>query len=85
MPLLYGGHVLKAHVGRWPQDCPAQQGVVICSMDGTPLAFGVTARTASDTKLLEPTGIACFRQADCGEYLRDEDTLFASSKNRLSV
>jgi len=79
MPFLYGANVLKAHVGRWSQDCPAQQGVVIYGMDDTPLGFGITARTALDAKRLEPTGIVCFRQADCGEYLRDEDTLFAFS------
>lgn len=37
MPFLYGGHVLKAHVGRWSEDCPEHQGVVVCAMDGTPL------------------------------------------------
>ena len=29
---------------------------------------------------MDPTGIVCFRQSDCGEYLRDEDTLFVSGK-----
>lgn len=78
MTFLYGSHVQMAHVGRWPQDCPAHQGVVICGMDDTPLGFGITANSTSDAKRLGPTGIACFRQADCGEYLRDEDNLFAS-------
>src|SRR5262249_30346739 len=79
MPFLYGENILKAHVGRWSQDCPKLQGVVICGMDDTPLGFGITARATSDARRLEPTGIVCFRQADCGEYLRDEDTLFASA------
>jgi 60S ribosome subunit biogenesis protein NIP7 len=76
MPLLYGGHVAKAHIGRW-SDCPEHQEVVICSMDDVPLGFGVTARSAAEAKRLDPTAIVCFRQADAGEYLRDEDTLFA--------
>jgi 60S ribosome subunit biogenesis protein NIP7 len=29
MPFLYGGNVLKAHVGRWTEDCPEHQGVVV--------------------------------------------------------
>ncbi|KAL7626871.1 ribosome biosynthesis protein nip7 [Parahypoxylon ruwenzoriense] len=77
MPFLYGGNVVKAHVGRWSDDCPSHQGVVVYSMSDTPLGFGVTARSTSEARRLDPTAIVCFRQADCGEYLRDEDTLFA--------
>lgn len=78
MPLLYGGHIVKAHVGRWSEDCLEHQEVVFCSMDDVPLGFGVTARSSAQAKQLDPTAIVCFRQADAGEYLRDEDTLFAS-------
>ncbi|EON64407.1 60S ribosome subunit biogenesis protein NIP7 [Coniosporium apollinis CBS 100218] len=78
MPFLYGGNVVKAHVGRWSEDAPEHQGVVVCGMDDTPLGFGVTARSTAEVKRLEPTGVTCFRQADIGEYLRDEDTLFAT-------
>ncbi|KAI1074728.1 60S ribosome subunit biogenesis protein NIP7 [Whalleya microplaca] len=78
MPFLYGGNVVKAQVGRWSDDCPAHQGVVVYNMADTPLGFGVTARSTAEARRLDPTGIVCFRQADCGEYLRDEDTLFVS-------
>lgn len=37
MPFLYGGHVVKAHVGRWSEDVPEHQGVVVLSMNDTPL------------------------------------------------
>ncbi|KAF1812545.1 putative 60S ribosome biogenesis protein Nip7 [Eremomyces bilateralis CBS 781.70] len=37
MPFLYGGNVLKAHVGRWSEDCPEHQGVVVMAMNDTPL------------------------------------------------
>lgn len=37
MPFLYGGHVVKAHVGRWSEECPEHQGVVVLSMGDTPL------------------------------------------------
>ncbi|KAL2047117.1 hypothetical protein N7G274_001136 [Stereocaulon virgatum] len=78
MPFLYGGNIVKAHIGRWSEDCPEHQGVVVLKMDDTPLGFGVTARSTADTKRLEPTGITVFRQADVGEYLREEDTLFTT-------
>lgn len=29
--------MLKAHVGRWSEDCPEHQGVVVYSMNDTPL------------------------------------------------
>ncbi|KAH9969027.1 cytosolic large ribosomal subunit protein [Russula dissimulans] len=76
MPFLYGNHVLKAHLGRVTEDTPEHQGVVVFSMNDTPLGFGVTARSTGDTRKLDPTAIVVFHQADVGEYLRDEDTLF---------
>ncbi|KAF2086541.1 60S ribosome subunit biogenesis protein NIP7 [Saccharata proteae CBS 121410] len=79
MPFLYGGNVLKAHIGRQSEDCPEHQGAVVYAMDDTPLGFGVTARSTAETRRLDPTGIATFRQADVGEYLREEDTLFATT------
>ena len=48
MPFLYGSNVVKAHVGRWSEDCPEHQGVVVYSMNDTPLGFGVTARSTAD-------------------------------------
>ncbi len=78
MPFLYGGHVVKAHIGRWSEDCPEHQGVVVYNMNDTPLGFGVTARSTAEARRLDPTGVVVFRQADCGEFLRDEDNLFAT-------
>ena len=37
IPFLYGGHVVKAHVGRWSEDVPEYTGVVVLSMNDTPL------------------------------------------------
>jgi len=76
MPFLYGNHVLKAHLGRITEDTPEHQGVVVFSMSDTPLGFGVTARSTEGTRKIDPTGIVVFHQADVGEYLRDEETLF---------
>jgi 60S ribosome subunit biogenesis protein NIP7 len=75
MPWLYGNHVLKAHLGRITEDTPEHQGVLIYSMSDIPLGFGVTAKSTTDIRRLDPTGITVFHQADIGEYLRSEDTL----------
>jgi len=37
--------------------------------------FGVAARTADETRSLDPTAIVAFHQGDVGEYLREEDSL----------
>ena len=71
--------MVKAHVGRWSEDCPEHQGVLVLGMDDTPLGFGVTARSAAEGRRLEPTGVAVFRQADVGEYLREEESLFVTT------
>ncbi|KAL4912876.1 hypothetical protein BDW62DRAFT_10313 [Aspergillus aurantiobrunneus] len=77
MPFLYGSNVAKAHVARFGDDVVEHSGVIVCTQDDVPLGFGITARSTAEARRLDPTGIVCFRQADCGEYLRDEDTLFA--------
>jgi 60S ribosome subunit biogenesis protein NIP7 len=78
MPFLYGGNIVKAHVGRWSEDCPEHQGVVVYSMNDTPLGFGVTAKSTVEARKMDPTGTVAFRQGDVGEYLREEATLFAT-------
>ena len=71
--------MLKAHVGRWSEECPEHQGVVVMAMGGdVPLGFGVTARGAAEAKRVDPMGVVCFRQGDVGEYLREEERLFAT-------
>jgi len=79
LPFCYGGNVVKAHVGRWSEDCPAHQGVVVYNMQDTALGFGVSAKSVTESKSLDPTGITTFRQADIGEYLREEDSLFSTT------
>ena len=63
MPYLYGNHVVKAHLGRITEDTPEHQGVVIYSMNDTPLGFGVTAKSSVDSRKLDPTGILVYNQA----------------------
>lgn len=63
MPFLYGGNVLKAHVGRWSEDCPEHQGVVVMAMNDVPLVSGscrcslwgsLTDMNRASESLLEP-------------------------------
>jgi 60S ribosome subunit biogenesis protein NIP7 len=76
LSFLYGNHVLKAHIGRITDDTPEHVGVIIYNTADVPLGFGVSARSAADIRNLEPTAIASFHQADVGEYLREEQTMF---------
>jgi 60S ribosome subunit biogenesis protein NIP7 len=38
------------------------------------LGFGVTAYTTQECRVVDPTAIIVYHQADVGEYLRDEQT-----------
>lgn len=76
MSFLYGNHVIKAHLGRISDDMPEHVGVVIYNMADIPLGFGASARSTADCRRLEPTAIVAFHQADAGEYLREEDSMF---------
>ncbi|KAK2159468.1 hypothetical protein LSH36_152g01036 [Paralvinella palmiformis] len=37
--------------------------------------FGVTAKSTTDCRRVDPMTIVCFHQADIGEYVRNEETL----------
>ncbi|KAK9832836.1 hypothetical protein WJX81_005460 [Elliptochloris bilobata] len=75
MQFLYGNHVLKSGLGRITEATPAYTGVVVYSMTDVPLGFGVTAKSTSDCRKMEPSGVVVFHQSDVGEYLRSEDDL----------
>ncbi|KAK9841275.1 hypothetical protein WJX74_002996 [Apatococcus lobatus] len=75
MQYLYGNHVLKSGLGRITENTPVNAGVVVYSMSDVPLGFGVTAKSTSDCRKLDPSGIVVLHQADCGEYLRAEDEM----------
>ena len=73
---LYGNHVLKSGLARMTENTPQYQGVLVYNMNDIPLGFGATAKSTQECRTMDPTGIVVFRQADVGEYLRDEATLF---------
>ena len=70
---VYGNPILKAHVGRVTENIPQYSGVVVFSMNDTPLGFGRAAKGTLNLKDLEPTATLFFNQSDIGEYLRIED------------
>ena len=76
MGFLYGNHVLKAGLGRITENTPQYQGVVVFNMADVALGFGVTARSTQDCRRCDPSEIVAFHQADVGEYLRHEQTMF---------
>ena len=76
MNYLYGNHCLKGHIGRMTEDIPEHQGVVVYTMSDIPIGFGTTAKSTIDTRKMDSSGIAVYHQADVGEYLRSEDTMF---------
>ena len=77
MSYVYGNHILKAQVSRVTENAPQYQGVIIYNLNDIPLGFGTMARSTSEARKLDPTGVMVFNQADVGEYLRAEQKLFA--------
>lgn len=77
MPFLYGNHVLKAHIGKMSEDIPEHTGVAVFGMNDVPLGFGASAKSTIAARSSKPTDIVTYRQSDVGEYLREEDSLFA--------
>ena len=75
MQFLYGNHVLKSGLGRITESTPAYTGVVVYSMSDVPLGVGVTAKSTSDCRKMDPNGVVVFHQSDVGEYLRSEEEL----------
>ena len=68
MPFLYGGNVVKAHVGRWSEDCPEHQGVVVYSMNDTPLVgySECGSTTISTSRYAERSlGVWCYSKIHC--------------------
>ena len=66
MSFLYGNHVLKSGVGKVSEGLPANTGVVVLSMANIPLGFGVSVKTTSEIRTLDPSAIVVLHQADIG-------------------
>jgi len=75
MSYLYGNHVLRAQLGKITENTPQYQGLVVYNMNDLPLGFGSSAKSTVECRKLDPGAVVVFNQSDCGEYLRDEQTL----------
>lgn len=75
MSFLYGNHVPRAGLARITESTPQYAGVVVYNMANVPLGFGLASHATEMCRTLEPTAHVVLRQADIGEYLRDEETL----------
>ena len=74
---LYGNHVTKAGLGRISENTPAYAGVVVYSMNETPLGFGVAARSTADCRRAQPITNVLLHQSDVGEFIRSEMDLLS--------
>jgi 60S ribosome subunit biogenesis protein NIP7 len=75
MSFLYGNHVPRAGLARITENTPQYAGVVVYNMANVPLGFGLASHATEMCRALEPTAHVVLRQADIGEYLREEETL----------
>ena len=75
MSFLYGNHVPRAGLARITESTPQYAGVVVYNMANIPLGFGLASHATEMCRALEPTAHVVLRQADIGEYLREEETL----------
>lgn len=66
MSFLYGNNVHKSGLGRITEGVPQHQGVVVLSMQSVPLGFGVTARSTEECRILDPSAVVVYHQADAG-------------------
>ena len=55
---------------------PQEGGVVVFHLQAVRLGFGILAQPTAACKDLDPTASVVLHQADVGEYLRLESTLF---------
>jgi 60S ribosome subunit biogenesis protein NIP7 len=76
MSYLYGNHVTKSTLAKITENTPQYAGVIVYNIANIPLGFGIAAQPTEYCADLDPTGIVVLHQADIGEYLRVEDTLF---------
>lgn len=76
LSFLYKNDVMKSHITHMSEGIPDNAGVVIVSADDQPVGFGVTTKSGNEALNSDPASKIVIHQADVGEFLRDQDTMF---------
>ncbi|ANQ09426.1 60S ribosome subunit biogenesis protein NIP7-like protein [Plasmodium coatneyi] len=72
---LFGNNVLKSHLLKVSDNIKKGDGIIVLSMNDSPIGFGISIRNTQDIKILNVTDIVLIHQGDVGEYLRSEATI----------
>lgn len=75
MNYLYGNNSLRSHVFRISEGVPINAGVFVFNQFDVPLGFGITALTPQKYASAKGHSLVLIRQADSGEYVRNERLL----------
>ncbi|KAI0983488.1 hypothetical protein GJ496_010090 [Pomphorhynchus laevis] len=75
MQFLYGNNPLRSSISKITENTPKYGGVVVYSKNDLPLGFGLSSKSTLEFRSTDPLTVACYRQADIGEYLRNEEML----------
>src|SRR3989338_7183188 len=76
LSFLYGNNIIKSGLARITENTPQYQGVIVFSINDLPLGFGVTARSTAQCRVIDSSEVVVLREADIGEYLREESQLY---------
>ncbi|MDP2435257.1 MAG: 60S ribosome subunit biogenesis protein NIP7 [archaeon] len=76
LSFLYGNNILKSGLARITENTPQYQGVVIFSLNDLPIGFGVAARSTAQCRVVDSSEVVVLREADIGEYLREESQMY---------
>lgn len=75
MSFLYGNNALKSHVHKISETIPMNAGVFVFSQHDVPLGFGVMSVNSTSYAKARGGDAVILRQADTGEYIRNEANL----------
>ena len=73
---VYGNDVMRAQIAKITDGVPENAGVLVCDMDGNGLGFGTTTKSSVDALRSGLGAKIVIRQADIGEFLRNQDSMF---------
>ncbi|KAF7683806.1 60S ribosome subunit biogenesis protein NIP7 [Astathelohania contejeani] len=75
MNFLYENNIIKGHILKISDDVPRNGVVFVFNHMDVPLGFGVTTKSSMSLNISDSNNLIVIRQADTGEYIRNENTL----------